>query len=193
MGTLRFAHPTLAVVIYSYRTYCKASYTTPTFSQAPGVHATATDQTATQLDQYYRLNVQHLRWSFGSSLTALFAGLCALLVGIGLVVAGDRGLASQLTVIGGVLTQFIGAGFFFLNSRYLKQLNVFYDKLIKHQDTLYAISLANSIAEPSKSSAIQAVIGSLLSRGEPPFPPEVLAAFAPGKATTAPSRNGTIA
>jgi len=147
----------------------------------------ATDQTASQLEQYYKLNVQHLRWSFGSSLAALFAGLCALLVGIGMVVAGDRGLASQLAVIGGVLTQFIGAGFFFLYSRNLRQLNVFYDKLIKHQDTLYAISLANSIPEPNKSSAVQAVIGSLLSRGEPPFPPEVLAAFAPSKNAPAPT------
>jgi len=144
----------------------------------------ATDPTPAQLEQYYKLNVQHLRWSFGSSLGALFAGLSALLVGVGMVVAGDHGLASQLAVIGGVLTQFIGAGFFLLYSRNLKQLNVFYDKLIKHQDTLYAISLANSIPEPSKSSALQAVIGSLLSRGEPPFPPEVLAAAAARKSAS---------
>lgn len=144
----------------------------------------ATDQTPAQIEQYYKLNVQHLRWSFGSSLIALFAGLFALLVGIGIIFSGENRLAGQLAVIGGVLTQFIGAGFFFLYSRNLRQLNVFYDKLIKHQDTLYAISLANSISEPNKSSAIQAVIGNLLSRGEPPFPPEVLAAFAPGKAVS---------
>ena len=145
----------------------------------------ATDQTPAQLDQYYKLNVQHLRWSFGSSLIALFSGLSALLVGIGIIFSGKNSLAGQLAVIGGVLTQFIGAGFFFLYSRNLKQLNVFYEKLIKHQDTLYAISLANSIPEPNKFSAIQAVIGNLLSRGEPPFPPEVLAAFAPSKSVSA--------
>ena len=146
----------------------------------------ATDPTPAQLEQYYKLNVQHLRWSFGSSLMALFAGLCALLAGVGMVFVGDHSLAGQLAVIGGVLTQFIGAGFFFLYSRNLRQLNVFYDKLIKHQDTLYAISLANSIQEPNKSSAIQAVIGSLLSRGEPPLPPEVITAFAPNKAVSLP-------
>lgn len=140
-----------------------------------------TDTTPAQLEQYYKLNVQHLRWSFGSSLIALFSGLCALLVGVGIVFSGENNLAGRLAIIGGILTQFIGAGFFFLYSRNLKQLNVFYDKLIKHQDTLYAISLANSIQEPSKSSAIQAVIGSLLSRGEPSLPPEVLTAFAPNK------------
>ncbi len=138
----------------------------------------ATDPTQTQLAEYYQLNVKQLRWSFSSSLAALFAGLAALLVGVGLVLAGQSGLASQLTILGGLLTQFIGAGFFFLYSRNLRQLNVFYDKLVKHQDTLYAISLANGLEEPARSNAIQAVVGSLLSRGEPPFPPDVLKAFA---------------
>lgn len=141
------------------------------------------DKTSTQLDQYYKLNVRHLGWSFVSSLAALFSGLVALLVGIGMVFSGDHGLASQLAVVGGVITQFIGAGFFLLHGKNIKQLNVFYDKLIKHQDTLYAISLANSMQEPGKSSALLAVIGSLLSRGEPPFPPALLTSFATGKAT----------
>ncbi|MBL8438112.1 MAG: hypothetical protein JNM61_07940 [Zoogloeaceae bacterium] len=142
----------------------------------------ATDQTQAQLAEYYKLNVSQLRWSFGSSLAALFAGLAALLAGVGLVLGGNSGLASQLVVLGGVLTEFIGAGFFLLYSRNVKQLNVFYDKLIKHQDTLYAMSLANHIPEPERSEALQAVIGNLLSRGEPPFPPEVLKAFAPQRA-----------
>lgn len=142
----------------------------------------ATDHTQEQLAEYYKLNINQLRWSFGSSLAALFAGLVALLAGVGLVLTGNSGLASQLVVLGGVLTEFIAAGFFLLYSRNLKQLNVFYDKLIKHQDTLYAMSLASHIAEPDRSKALQAVIGSLLSRGEPPFPPEVLKAFAPQRA-----------
>ena len=139
----------------------------------------ANDQIQAQLAEYYKLNVSQLRWSFGSSLLALFSGLTALLAGVGLVLAGNSGVSSQLIILGGVLTEFIGAGFFVLYSQNLKQLNVFYDKLIKHQDTLYAMSLANHVAEPERSHAMQAVIGSLLSRGEPPLPPDVLKAFAP--------------
>jgi hypothetical protein len=137
-----------------------------------------TDQTIIQLDEYYKLNIQHLRWSFTSSLAALFAGLMALLVGIFLVIDGNYSLTGQLIVIGGIITQFVGAGFFALYSRNLTQLNVFYDKLIRHKDTLYAISLAREVPEPDKSKAILAVVGNLLSRGEPPIPPEVLTAFA---------------
>lgn len=142
----------------------------------------ATDQTQEQLTEYYKINVSQLRWSFGSSLAALFAGLAALLAGVALVLGGNSGLASQLVILGGVLTEFIAAGFFLLYSRNLEQLNICYDKLIKHQDTLYAMSLANHIAEPDRSNAFQAVIGSLLSRGEPPLPPEVLKVFASQRA-----------
>jgi hypothetical protein len=138
----------------------------------------ASDQTLAQLDEYYKLNIEHLRWSFGSSIAALFAGLIALLIGISLVIGGNYELAGKLAMIGGVITQFVGAGFFVLYSRNLQQLAIFYDKLIKHKDTLYAISLAREIPDSERSGAIKSVIGSLLSRGEPPFPPEALVAFA---------------
>lgn len=141
----------------------------------------ATDQTLVQLDEYYKLNLLHLRLSFGSSLFALFVGLAALLVGIWFLLHGNTGLTTQLIVIGGVLTQFIGAGFFYLYSKNLRQLNVFYEKLIKHKDTLYAISLANQVSEPDKTSAVMAVIGALLTRGEPPTSPDVLRAIIESK------------
>lgn len=138
----------------------------------------ATDQTLAQLDDYYKLNVMHLKWSFGASLFALLIGLVALTTGVGLILSGRTEITSQLTIIGGAIAQFISAGFFTLYSRNLKQLNVFYEKLIKHKDTLYAISLANQVPEQERSNAIMAVIGALLSRGEPPISPDVLAAVA---------------
>lgn len=92
-----------------------------------------------KLDGYYKLNVQHLQFSFWASLIALVVGLLALVSSVLLYFAGKSGLGPQLAAIGGVLTQFIGAGFFYLYSRNFRQLNVFYEKLIKHQDTMYAI------------------------------------------------------
>ena len=137
----------------------------------------STDQTIDQLEKYYDLNIRHLQWSFWSSLGALITGLIALLIGVYMIITGDIGLATQLSIVGGVLTQFIGAGFFFLYNKNLKQLNVFYDKLIKHKDTLYAISLSNQLDDANKTSSQIAIIGSLLSRGEPATPPEVLKAI----------------
>jgi hypothetical protein len=137
----------------------------------------AIDQTNFEIDQYYKLNLQHLKLSFGSSLFALFVGLAALLMGVWAILQGNSGLSPQLSIIGGVLTEFIGAGFFYLYSKNLNQLNIFYQKLIKKHDTFYAISLASQIPDQDKASVIKAIVGSLLSRDEPPTPPEVLKAI----------------
>ncbi|MDD2761734.1 MAG: hypothetical protein PHH11_15760 [Methylomonas sp.] len=141
----------------------------------------STDNTAEQLDSYYTLNLTHLKLSFWASLIALFSGLIILLCGTFLVIQGNTGLSTQLSVIGGVLTEFIGAGFFMLYGKNLKQLNVFYEKLIKHKDTLYAIGLAREVQESERTHVLQAIIGNLLSRGEPPTNPDVLKAIIESK------------
>lgn len=98
-------------------------------------------------------------------------------MGVALLFAGREGVGPYLTVIAGVLTEFVGAGFFALYNKNLKQLNVFYDKLIKHKDTVFAISLSNQFPEPEKLRLYSAIVGSLLSRGEPATSPEVLKAI----------------
>jgi hypothetical protein len=137
----------------------------------------ATDNTQEQLDQYYNLNIRHLKLSFAASIVSLFLGLAVLLIGAALMIGGRADLSTHLSIVGGVLTEFIGAGFFVLYSKNLVQLNLFYGKLIKHKDTLYAISLSREVPESSRASIVTAIIGSLLSRGEPQTPPEVLKAI----------------
>lgn len=139
-----------------------------------------------QLRQYYRVNQQHLQLSFWSSLVALLVGLIALMSGVYLVLNGNPSITSHLTTIAGIFTQFIGAGFFYLYSKNLKQLNVFYEKIIKHQDTMFAVSLINHTPENERASAILAVIGALLSRGEPKteITPELVKAFSDAKSNT---------
>ena len=64
------------------------------------------------LERYYKVNRQHLQWSFWSSLAALSVGLGALLIGVWIALTGNSSIAAILTIVGGVLTQFISAGFF---------------------------------------------------------------------------------
>lgn len=124
-----------------------------------------------KLDSYYRLNRLHLQLSFWASLAALLTGLIILIVGIRLIFNGAPGLTGQLAAIGGVLTQFIGAGFFLLYSKNLKQLNVFYDKLIRHQDTMYAMGLTmHQLPEDRRPDMLETVISTLLTRNEPKSP-----------------------
>ena len=80
---------------------------------------------------------------------------------------GSTELTASLSTIGGVLTQFIGAGFFFLYTRNLKQLNVFYEKLIKLQDTEHAIELIDLLPENAKEKQIAMVVNMLITRNEP--------------------------
>jgi hypothetical protein len=132
-----------------------------------------------RLESYYALNVQHLRWSFWASLAALVVGLVALLFGIALLYLGTPGIGPGLVTVGGVVSQFIGAGFFVLYSRNLKQLNVFYEKLVKHQDTMYAIGLVNHLPENMRPDQFKTVIATLLTRNEPkqPMSPELAKVF----------------
>jgi membrane-bound ClpP family serine protease len=124
-----------------------------------------------KLDIYYKLNRLHLQFSFWSSLGALITGLIILVAGVRLIFLGAEGLTGQLVTIGGIVTQFIGAGFFLLYSKNLKQLNIFYEKIIRHQDTLYAMSLAtHHLTDERKADAIGNVISMLLTRNEPKTP-----------------------
>ena len=129
-----------------------------------------------KLDAYYALNRLHLQFSFWTSLAALVTGMVLLVIGVALIFRGNTAVAGQLAAIGGVLTQFIGAGFFLLYSKNLRQLNVFYDKLIRHQDTMYAMGLTlHQLPEQRRPEMLETVISMLLTRNEPqsPMSPEL--------------------
>jgi hypothetical protein len=121
------------------------------------------------LSNYYDVNLIHLKWSFWASVIALCVGLVALLTGVYFIISGSSSTTASLTTIGGVLTQFIGAGFFTLYSKNLKQLNVFYEKLIKHQDTEHAVELIKLLPDELKAAQISSVISILITRNEPPL------------------------
>jgi hypothetical protein len=77
-------------------------------------------------------------------------------------------------------TQFIGAGFFYLYSKNLTQLNVFYQQLVKYQDTMYAIGLVSHIPEARRAPTYETIIATLLTRNEPKteMSPELVRAYA---------------
>ena len=135
------------------------------------------------IDAYYKTNQSHVKWSFWASLVALGIGLAVLVVGIALALAGSSAAVSVTTTAAGVLTQFISAGFFFIYSKNLKQLNVFYEKLIRNQDTLFAFALVGHIPEPERPGVVQGIIGALLSRSGPSteITPDLVRAFADAK------------
>jgi hypothetical protein len=61
----------------------------------------------------------------------------------------------------------------------LKQLNIFYEKLIKLQDTEYAINVAYSLPDNEKNKVLASIASILITRNEPKieFSPEHLLAL----------------
>ena len=135
------------------------------------------------IDAYYKTNQTHVKWSFWTSLTALIIGLLSLTIGIGLSLIGRNTAVSTTIAAAGVLTQFISAGFFFIYSKNLKQLNIFYEKLIRNQETFFTISLLGYIPEAERPGIIHGIIGALLSRNGPSteITPELIKALADAK------------
>jgi len=106
-------------------------------------------------------------------------GLAVLITGVWVIIKGNDAVAASIVTIGGVLTQFIGAGFLYLYSKNLKQLNVFYDQLVKLQDTMYAIGLVAHVPESRRAPTYEVIIANLITRNEPktPMSPELVKAY----------------
>ena len=136
----------------------------------------AKDTTA-HLEAYYETNQSHLAWSFWASLVALAIGLVILVVGIALALAGFHSAISVSVTAGGVLTQFIGAGFFFLYNRNLKQLNIFYAALLQRSDLIMAYDLTSQVPEADRPGVVLGIIGALLSRTAPATSPDLVRAL----------------
>lgn len=135
------------------------------------------------VDAYYKTNQTHVAFSFWASLVALLVGLTVLVVGVGLALSGSSVAIAVTTTSAGVFTQFISAGFFYLYNKNLKQLNVFYQELVKNEDMFLALGLVGQVPESERSAVVQALIGRLLSRGSPSteITPELIRAMAESK------------
>jgi hypothetical protein len=125
------------------------------------------NQTSKHIEAYYRTNQLHVAWSFWSSLIALIVGLGVLIVGIGLAFSEVGTAISLTTIAGGVLTQFVSAGFFVLYNKNLRQLNVFYERLVQHHDLLMAYGLAHQLPEAQRALLLHSIVGALLTRSAP--------------------------
>ena len=101
-----------------------------------------------QLNEYYTLNKAQATTSFRFSIAAIVLGLSFILTGIALNYSGTKTIeVTYLAGISGVLLEFIGGAYFFMYKKSLEQVNFFFGQLIKVQDTMLAINLADAIKE----------------------------------------------
>jgi len=108
-----------------------------------------------QTTEYYTINKSQARRSFGASVFAIVAGLVTILVGIWLMYFKENITSSIISFASSVLLEVIGGMYFHIYNKSLNQLNYFYGKLEKMQDTMIAIELTNGIKDENKKMELQ--------------------------------------
>ncbi|MGC2695655.1 MAG: hypothetical protein WA738_07685 [Candidatus Angelobacter sp.] len=130
-----------------------------------------------QITEYYTINKSQARKSFSFSVFAVVMGLVTLIGGAWLFYFGKTpnvGLAA-LSGIGGLLLQFIGGASFYIYNKSLAQLNYFYDKLVRMQDTMLSIQLCDQLEDKARQSAIRErlILEILTRQGDSLFGPNL--------------------
>ncbi|WP_461482536.1 TRADD-N-associated membrane domain-containing protein [Porticoccus sp.] len=133
-----------------------------------------------KLQRYYEINLNHARWSFWASLVSVAVGMVTLLFGVFMLYTHETPAAGTTATIAGLLSEFISATFFYLYNKNLKQLNYFYEKLIKFQDTYWAMGLVQKLPNEKQPEVWVTIISNLLMRNEPKseMSPELVRAYA---------------
>lgn len=115
-----------------------------------------------RLNEYYNLNKSQAWYSFIASITAVTIGFGVILLAI-FHFKGDSGRVTIGTV-SGILLQFIGGAFFVMYNKSRDQLNLFYGKLVRLQDTMLAVQQCDLLSQESKDRVREAVIIALVNR-----------------------------
>ena len=119
-----------------------------------------------QVNEYYTINKSQARSSFRFSIFAIIIGLLTILIGIWLYYIGYSNIElGYITGISGLLLEFIGGAYFFVYKKSLEQFNFFFGQLMKIQDTMLSINIAEKISDTVKKSEMQEkIIISLIER-----------------------------
>jgi len=133
-----------------------------------------------KLQGYYETALSHAKWSFWASLVSVAVGLAAILFGVFMLYTQQTIAAGATATVAGVLSQFISATFFYLHNKNMKQLNFLYEKLIKFQDSYWAMGLVSKLPPERQPDMWVTIITNLLMRNEPKseMSPELVRAYA---------------
>ncbi len=121
-----------------------------------------------QITEYYTINKSQARSSFTFSVFAIVVGLITLIGGIWIFYMKENPNVelTVITSISSVLIEFVGGAYFYLYNKSLKQLNFFYEKLVKMQDTMLAIQLTESLNSDKEVEIKEKLIMELMARSK---------------------------
>ncbi len=120
-----------------------------------------------QLTEYYAINKNQARNSFGWSIFAIILGLITIISGVWIffLQTNSNIQVATITSLAGILAEFIGAAYFYLYVKSINQLNFFFAQLIRLQDTMLAIKLMEDIKDDNKQDEMRKkLITAIMSR-----------------------------
>jgi hypothetical protein len=130
-----------------------------------------------QINEYYKINQNQAKNSFRLSISLLLIGFITIISSIVLTLnptlsPSFKGDVPLLTGISGIVIQFIGGANFVFYNKAVSQLNIYYNQLIKAQDTMLAIELCNKLqSSEQKGQLTEKLVISLIERSlVPPNP-----------------------
>jgi hypothetical protein len=124
-----------------------------------------------QLQEYYIINTSQAKNSFYYSVYAIIIGLGVIVISIALYYFDTFKNITLTTVstISGILIQFIGGAYFVMYKKSISQLNFFYIQLLKTQDIMLAINIAETFDDTVKKVELKEKIAiSLLDKASQP-------------------------
>jgi hypothetical protein len=120
-----------------------------------------------QTTEYYAISKRQAQSSFGFSVFASVVGLAVLVAGIWVFYFSDAKNLSLATVTGiaGILSEFIGAAYFYMYRKTISQMNFFYVYLARLQDTMLAVKLMEDMDDLAKQVVLrEKIVMALIKR-----------------------------
>jgi hypothetical protein len=138
------------------------------------------EQFLSKLKEFYDSGQFQQKISFWASIGAVTIGFLVVLFSIYVFLNNPEKITESVVLgVAGVLSEFIAAAFFYIHNKNLSQLNTYFAKLIKLQDTQLAISLVEKMPEKNHAYMYMSIINILILRNEPnkELSPELIAAL----------------
>ena len=116
---------------------------------------------------YYSAQFQH-KVSFWASIAAGGVGFLVILLAFLVFLAAPSHITeSMIMVVSGVLSEFIAGVFFYIHNKNIGQVDACIQKLVKLQDTQFAIELVEKMPENNRAYMYMNIISVLILRNEP--------------------------
>lgn len=125
------------------------------------------NQFVNKLQDFYDTGQFQQKVSFWVSIVAVILGFIVILFSIYIFLTNQEKIHESIVWgVAGVISEFIAAVFFYIHNKNLAQLNIYFEKLIKLQDTQLAISLVEKMDKSHDYMYIN-IINILMLRNEP--------------------------